>query len=140
MIFNAATQGGIRKEDINAELLQTLDPDFIADNIAEGVDLFGLVGTRPAGAKIAKGTATVSNNTITVSGLGFTPTNVYLLRNSTKGNYMLYAINATGYGFDSSSQATTITLSLSKTNGGFKASYSGSYCKPNGTYYWVAWS
>lgn len=46
MIFNTMISGGgIKEEDINAELLQTLDSDFKAENIAEGVDMFGLIGT-----------------------------------------------------------------------------------------------
>lgn len=35
----------VQVQPITNELLTSLDGDFIADNIAEGVDLFGLVGT-----------------------------------------------------------------------------------------------
>lgn len=41
---------GVTVEPITSTLLTSLDPDFKAENIAEGVDMFGVVGTMTAGA------------------------------------------------------------------------------------------
>lgn len=41
---------GVTVEPITSILLTSLDPDFKAENIAEGVDMFGVVGTMTAGA------------------------------------------------------------------------------------------
>lgn len=59
---------------ITKELLASLDSDFVAGNIKQGVDLFGLVGTLeseggillPAGAKISAGSYTPSESGIDV--------------------------------------------------------------------------
>lgn len=42
----------VQVQPITNELLTSLDGDFIADNIAEGVDLFGLVGTLAGGSTL----------------------------------------------------------------------------------------
>lgn len=50
---------------ITKELLASLDSDFIADNIAEGIDLFGLVGTFAGGGEtILRGTYVPASNTM----------------------------------------------------------------------------
>lgn len=78
---------------ITKELLASLDSDFIADNIAEGVDLFGLVGTLAGGgAQIATGTFTLTgeesttiNYTVT-HGLGVVPNFAFCVTNMNINN------------------------------------------------------
>ena len=90
MIFNTKISGGgIKEEDINAELLQTLDPDFKAENIAKDVEMFGLIGTFAGGSQIKMGTiygpgvdGDNTSNTITISGIGFRPSGFILFRDS----------------------------------------------------------
>ena len=86
MASGAYTTGAVTVAPITSALLTSLDADFKAENIAEGVNMFGLAGTRPTGAKIATGTVTVSPHTahgypnlpgITIAGLGFMPTQVF---------------------------------------------------------------
>ena len=38
---------GVTVEPITSDLLTSLDSDFKAENIAEGVDMFGVVGSMP---------------------------------------------------------------------------------------------
>ncbi|WP_338552884.1 hypothetical protein [Paenibacillus sp. KS-LC4] len=83
------------------------DPDFIATNIRQGVDIFGLLGTMPVGYKIVAGT--VTNGSITTSnrfpsygggsdggyiveitGHNVTPRIVLLMNNAFYGGYTLY--------------------------------------------------
>ena len=40
---------GVTVEPITSDLLTSLDADFKAENIAEGVDMFGVVGTHAGG-------------------------------------------------------------------------------------------
>lgn len=151
MIFNAATQGGIREEDINAALLQALDPDFKADNIAEGVDLFGLVGTHEGGGKFATGTATPTSAStgtsmyyiysVQVSGLSFQPQHVVLLSNqTTSSNITLFSIDTTGRINPNKTISLTLTLNpdgfLVKTPA-MRATGEGMM---SGSYTWIAWA
>lgn len=150
MILNTRVGGGIRKEDINAELLQSLDPDFKADNIAEGVDMFGLIGTFAGGVKMATGTVTATKTQIeslryrysaSVGGLSFKPSHVMLVsaRHSTNKAYYAMGIYDTySIGYDG-----TYTISATFSENGFEVYLdSGMTGKgtPEGTYYWVAWS
>lgn len=64
---------GVTVNPITASLLASLDADFIAANIAEGVDMFGVVGTMPG---VFVGSFTLTNrqaNTTVTHGLGRVP-------------------------------------------------------------------
>lgn len=139
MIFNTAVYGGIKEEDITAEFLRRLDPNFTEDNIAEGVDLFGLVGTH-SGAKIAKGSVTASNSAVTISGLDFTPTEVVLVLNTvwTYQGVIVHTYGTTGY-YSKDQSGKTIGITYAFTAGGFTATCASTAANFNGTYYWVAW-
>lgn len=131
------------KEDITAELLQTLDPDFIADNIAKDVDLFGLVGTRPDGAKVATGTLTGGDYTVTVTGLDFKPQNVMMVALSNNASFTgppIAVYNNTVVHLNNKLYTRSATVTY--TDGGFSVKDStttGSY-QFRGTYRWVAWA
>lgn len=56
---NGKVLSGVTVEPITASLLTSLDSDFKAENIAEGVDMFGVVGTMAAGGGAAVETCTV---------------------------------------------------------------------------------
>lgn len=83
----------VQVQPITNELLTSLDGDFIADNIADGVDLFGLVGTLAGGgAQIATGTFTLTgeesttiNYTVT-HGLGVVPNFAFCVTNMNVNN------------------------------------------------------
>ena len=157
MIFNTKISGGgIKEEDINAELLQTLDPDFRADNIAEGVDLFGLVGSHAGGVKMATGTVTVTTYTegsgineityreVVVTGLPFTPADVILIANTGVGYYTAQSVRGTtAYAYNDEAKTLTCTRTLSSdgftinTSGRGMGRYSGEL---RGTYYYIAWA
>lgn len=49
---------GVTVEPITSTLLTSLDPDFKAENIAEGVDMFGVAGTHAGGAAVETCTVT----------------------------------------------------------------------------------
>lgn len=81
------------KNGIGFGSLATNDPNYTAANIANGVPIFGVIGTMSAGKKFATGIATseypltflyaektyeASSNYITVNGLGFTPSFVFI--------------------------------------------------------------
>lgn len=58
------------------------DANLKAENIAEGVSIFGVLGTKAAGTQIATGTVTLSATLLTectVDGLGFTPSRVVII-------------------------------------------------------------
>jgi hypothetical protein len=80
------------------------DPDLIASNIRQGVDIFGVVGTLIPGKRMLSGTVTSSSTTSTytyvnyatgshynaeVTGLPFTPSNIILIYDNGSGNYQL---------------------------------------------------
>ena len=141
MIFNTAVYGGIKEEDITAELLQSLDPDFKADNIAEGVDLFGLVGTL-SGAKVATGTLTGNGSkTVTVTGLDFTPQNVMMVLQTNVGAGAA-AVVVDGSIWSYSNGYGTRTATITYTNGGFSVTDSSkSYAFYSGhAWKWIAWA
>lgn len=67
------------------------DSDLKAANIAKGVNIFGIIGTLESGSKVATGTFTqpqisMSWN-ITVTGLGFTPSKIYIFEELTAAGY-----------------------------------------------------
>lgn len=71
--------------EINAELLVSLDSDFVAGNIKKDVDLFGLIGTLEGGGVFATGTFTPSvftalrNNPYTIThNLGHIPSYIFV--------------------------------------------------------------
>lgn len=53
---------GVTLEPITSTLLTSLDSDFKAENIAEGVDMFGLVGTMQAGPSVETCTVTIKHS------------------------------------------------------------------------------
>ena len=82
---------GVTVEPITSDLLTSLDADFKAENIAEGVDMFGLIGTlaASAGMQVATGTEvsttawdpheyTISSS-FSVTGLSFEPKIILIL-------------------------------------------------------------
>lgn len=81
-VIDVAEYETIIVDPITSALLNQLDSDFVAGNIKNGVDLFGLMGTMEAGtAQKATGTWTstedkviTSENPVTIPlGLSFTP-------------------------------------------------------------------
>lgn len=72
---NGKTLSSVQVSAITKELLANLDSDFIADNIAKDIDLFGLVGTLESGG-VTYGTITIAeeNRPYTIAhGLGVKP-------------------------------------------------------------------
>lgn len=87
--FKIQEQGGLSQETIDKIL--AADSDLVAENIAEGVDIFGVVGSYEgsggggggATLQVAEGTFTPTNTSlksypITISGLPFKPKMVYI--------------------------------------------------------------
>lgn len=67
------------------------DSDLKAANIAKGVSIFGITGTLESGSKVATGTFTQPQISmgwnITVTGLGFTPSKIYIFEELTTEEY-----------------------------------------------------
>ena len=151
MIFNTKISGGgIKEEDINAELLQTLDPDFKADNIAEGVNMFGRIGTFAGSFKAAAGRATITGDTYSYTiACGFTPNAVIFINEKTdNGSTIAHVIirdDKLGYSRGKSWQYNTSKADVCTFNSdGFtvnaSAIPSGKFCVSGNTekYYWAA--
>lgn len=151
MIFNTKISGGgIKEEDINAELLQTLDPDFKAANIAEGVNMFGITGTFAGSFKAAAGRATITGNTNSYTiACGFTPNAVVFIneRTSSWGTiaHVIIRDGKLGYSLGKSWEQNTSSANVCTFNSdGFtvnaSAIPSGKFCVSGNTekYYWVA--
>lgn len=131
------------------EVLIDLTADTVtADTLAEGVtahDAAGnaITGTMAAGggAKIATGTVTAADKTVTVTGLDFTPTHVTLLRTEI---HNLGAIEYSHEGvshYKSASTWRTGTVTRTELDGGFSLQGgTGSANTFNGTYNWIAWT
>lgn len=97
------TLSGVTVEPITSTLLTSLDSDFKAENIAEGVDMFGLIGTlaASAGMQVAKGNVDIEaalnddDGVIifegAVTGLTFAPTFVLLLYDGGEGGGIGFA-------------------------------------------------
>lgn len=138
----AFTTGAVTVAPITSTLLTSLDADFKAENIAEGVNMFGVEGTMAGGAKVATGTATPSNDQITVTGLDFTPNQIYLMSTlniGTSGHTISYVNGTYNYFFSSGYKGPkqgTQTLY----NGGFTVMAGDSVTTGylSGTYFWVA--
>lgn len=128
--------GNITAEDLTPELLTSLDPDFTADNIAEGVDLFGLVGTLSS-VKMATGTVTTASKQVSVQGLDFQPNKVIMV--SSTGNGVIATNNAIGYaqyGTDIIRNSYSLTFS----GNGFTYKDNTAYYEYfSGAYTYVAW-
>lgn len=125
---------------ITAALLTSLDADFKAANIAEGVNMFGLVGTHAGGDKFATGTVNVLSNKLTVTGLSFKPSHAMLVLKSI--NTAGWAANAYRGVYDSEGRSevgSVDTVPFTLLDDGFEYSAS-STGKLVGTYYWVAWA
>lgn len=77
------------------------DANLKAENIADGVSIFGITGTHSGGGNVATGYVVISYTNrykITVSGLGFTPSNVLMMYDA----YGAYGGTGSGLGFSSS--------------------------------------
>lgn len=137
------TLGGVTVEPITADLLTSLDPDFKPENIAGGINLFGMDGTRPAGAKVATGQITSSSYTLTVTGLNFKPEHVVLIKISGyETGVLLYDYDTSGKYYASGSNKSQI-CTHTLTDNGFTAVGAGintSVAGFSGSYYWIAWA
>ena len=74
-----------------SEVTVTGDANLIADNIKEGVSIFGVAGAFAGGSEIKTGTftptnAALSSNPITVSGLGGMPKIVFIWKSQNNGS------------------------------------------------------
>ena len=59
---------GVTVEPITSDLLTSLDSDFKAENIAEGVDMFGVVGTHVGASHLqSKSVTYTANGTATIT-------------------------------------------------------------------------
>ena len=59
---------GVTVEPITSDLLTSLDSDFKAENIAEGVDMFGVVGTHAGASNLqSKSVTYTANGTTTIT-------------------------------------------------------------------------
>ena len=71
---------GVIINPITAALLTSLDPDFKEANIAEGVNMFGRIGTHKSGTPVAYGNINGTNSdTLSITGLDFAPTRFYAI-------------------------------------------------------------
>ena len=76
------------------------DSDLIAANIKSGISIFGVVGNLTAAGLVKTGTKTITldnQQSMTITGLGITPTNVIIINKSythtgTGGYYVLLAL------------------------------------------------
>lgn len=139
----AYTTGAVTVAPITSALLTSLDSDFKADNIAEGVNMFGVVGTfAGGGAKIAAGIVSAgSDGIIAVSGLDFTPVHLYLIRKfqtNTTGR-MNYMIDGIGYTCSTSTSQTERQCDVTLSSGSFSVAQTTGV-KPSGDYYYIVWS
>jgi len=143
----------------NGNSVQWNDPNWVAQNIRQGVSIFGLAGTLVEGKKFASGSGDIGNQyQLTVSGLDFRPFLVVLnfrYSTSTKGtiimtdgNYLL---------FDSTSPDTSAVIGWTNsfesgyfyevpntnynyiTNDGFTVRNRGTYNNYIGKYFWWAY-
>lgn len=133
---------GVVINPITAALLTSLDADFTAANIAENVNVFGLIGSLKSGTPVAYGRISGSgSNTLSITGLDFAPTRFYVI--STGGNDTHMA----GYSFvikNGNSAAYTLaggTLTVTPTfsSNGVTIKVSRQYVDPywDNTYEWV---
>ena len=154
---NALPDAGIKEEDITAELLQSIDPDFKAANIAEGVNMFGVAGTFAGGGKVASGQAMAvmtgsqagGSISLTVTGLGFKPDHVMLIQTKQLNSYVSAYYDGSGVfgGYTSSTKADRSTScgTLTFNSDGFTIYkgplYTGNFSQLDTRYPydWVAW-
>lgn len=125
----AYTTGAVTVAPITSALLTSLDADFKAENIAEGVNMFGLVGAMVAGGgKSAYGTLTVSTTDVkthTISGLDFEPTKVFMACSSWSSvgsddsacNYLFHVQGVASIQWDYWEKWTTATINYDSSTG-----------------------
>lgn len=117
------------------------DANLVADNIAEGVSIFGVMGAMKAGGmKYATGTIkfTATSKTATISGLSFEPKVVVLYYNYS----MVFAAIDVGGLATNASNYSMINASLASANGTCTVSTVSNwfYGTSSGTTYtWHAW-
>lgn len=63
---------GVTVEPITSTLLTSLDSDFKAENIAEGVNMFGVAGTHAGGAAVETCTVTITDADGSMSAVDYT--------------------------------------------------------------------
>lgn len=121
------------------------DPDLIPENIAEGVNIFGVLGTHVGGVTgIDFGEVTLSAETYEVTvnhNLGVIPNFVALIPKElalSSGTSSFNINGKVGYYYSSSrANITTATNTITETQITFKG-YSSSYGFKAGDYYWIA--
>jgi hypothetical protein len=121
------------------------DPDFIAENIRSGINLFGLLGTAFVGKKVASGSATLPNgNYFAVSGIGFTPSLIVGVARQNPSAFSIYSSFFTNNGTPIRSFDGGSTMYYYSNGGsGYYVNASGfalytAYGAPGYIYDWVA--
>lgn len=128
------TLSGVTINPITAALLTSLDPDFKAENIAEGVDMFGLIGTL-AGAKAVVGQVTPAWNQLIITGLPFKPQHIMIV--STSSSYIKYGLDNYYSAGGTSSSAFIVTLGEGEIT--VVRNTTASSLQFSGTYYYAVW-
>jgi len=127
--------------------VQYSDPNWVAQNIRQGVSIFGLAGTLEVGIKAAKGNGTTNNGIVTVSSLAFQPRYILATLNS-GGNTLYLAVWGDSnhsefikylyrYVVSSDSFSGIASFPWTVTENGFSVSFNG-FGNVNGSYSWVA--
>ena len=143
---------GVIINPITAALLTSLDADFTAANIAENVNVFGLIGSLKSGTPAAYGTITGSGTTTqTISGLPFRPTQIYLVRDGIAQNAgfpancaitgcAIYGVGSGGVQSASGSIANYYyyTMAFTSDSVSLTTAKFGNDVKWSGTYRWLA--
>ena len=123
---------GLSKVTVNG------DVNLVPENIAEGVSIFGVLGTMVASGelKYASGQYALSANgkEISVNGVGFTPAVVFYRHSTSYGTFGFGCADAVFVTYSGSMSAT-----FTANDDGFTfASTNNSYIVSKATYYWYA--
>lgn len=116
------------------------DANLTADNIAEGVSIFGVLGTLVAGGggelKHATGSKdSPTSTTFSVTGLDFTPIIAFYIKTAVAG---VYGIGCAAHAIVVRDNTSFANPAFSASNGGFAIS-SAAYGVTAGTYTWFAY-
>ena len=134
---------GVIINPITAALLTSLDPDFKEANIAEGVDMFGRIGTHKSGTPVAYGNINgTGSDTLSITGLDFAPTRFYAIATTSSGEESsvgyAYAIkNGNSIARKTKGTVLSVTATFSSNGVTIRAYKSYETTKWNLNYEWV---
>lgn len=141
----AYTTGAVKVAAITSSLLTSLDSDFKAENIAEGVNMFGVVGSFAGGGKSASGSFSVTSSTDdkikTISGIDFEPTKVFATMpqaaTSTSCSRVVYIEGVCNVIWDTWNKYKEATISYEPLTGTLTIDLSACYMMQMGLWYYL---